>query len=70
MSLLVSRANAGCVDGMRAMGRLAGVLVVTSANRMVRLGFPEVGRTIRIVILTGIIPFFQSGVMFASLNQG
>ena len=70
VSLLMSRAKAGCVDGMRAIGRLAGISVVVSAKRTVRLGFPEAGRSVRIMMASGIIPVFQSGVIFVALNQG
>ena len=70
MSLLMSRANAGCVDGMRAIGRFAGISVVVSAVRTVRFGFPETGRSVRIVTGSGIVPVFQSGVMFVAVNQG
>ena len=70
VSLLMSRANAGCVDGMRAIGRLAGISIVVSARRTVRLGFPETGRSVWIVTGSGIVPVFQLGVIFVALNQG
>ena len=70
VSLLMSRANAGCVDGMRAIGRFVGISIVVSAMRTVRLGFPEAGHSVRIVTAVGIVPLFQSGVIFMALNQG
>ena len=63
MSLLISQAKAGWVDRMRAMGRFDVVVVV-------RLDFSEVGRRVRIVMVSGMVPFFQSGVIFVALNQG
>ena len=63
MSLLMSWANAGWVGGMRAMGHFD-VVVVT------HLDFSEAGRRVRIIIESGMVPFFQSGVMFVALNQG
>ena len=55
---------------MRAIGRFAGMSIVVSAMRIVRLGFPEAGRNVWIVTEAGIVPVFQSGVIFVALNQG
>ena len=70
MSLLISQANAGCVDRMRAMGRSRGVIVVVVANRMERFGFSEAAPKVQIVMVLGIVLVFQSGVTFMALNQG
>ena len=48
---------------MRAMGRDGVVMSV-------RLDFSEVGHKVRIVMVSGIMPFFQSGWMFVTVNQG
>ena len=63
MSLLISQAKAGCVDGMCAMGQFVVFTVI-------RLDFSEAGCSVQIVMVSGIVPFFQSGVIFVALNQG
>ena len=54
MLVLASHAKAGWFGGMRAMGRV-GMFVVA------HLDFSEAGRKVRIVIVSGIVPFCQSG---------
>ena len=53
----------GWVGGMRAMGRFVGFMVA-------RLDFSEAGCRVRIVMVSGIVPFFQLGEIFMILNQG
>ena len=48
---------------MCAIGCVEGVVVV-------RLDFSEAGRSVQIVMVSGIVPLFQSGVIFVALNQG
>ena len=46
------------------------MMVVVVAFRVARLGFPETVPKVQIVTVSGIVLFFQSGVIFVALNQG